>query len=54
MYNKRGFYNIVCKLAMMASGLLAIFGIVLVWIMYPKAYDYELVSRRQQAAVGVK
>ena len=39
-YSSRGFFNAVCKLMMLLSTVLMIVGVVLVWILYPKSYDY--------------
>lgn len=40
-YRPRTFYNIVCKVAMFLSTAMAIMGVVLVWVLYPKSYDYK-------------
>jgi hypothetical protein len=38
-WSPRGFFNAVCRLAMLLSSALMIFGIALVWLLYPRAYD---------------
>ena len=41
MYRPRMFYNFICKLAMFLSTAMMILGVVLVWVLYPKSYDYK-------------
>lgn len=40
-YRPRGFFNVVCKIAMLLSTAMMILGVVLVWVLYPKSYDYK-------------
>lgn len=34
-------YNLICKTMMFLSTFLSLLGVVLVWILYPRAYDYS-------------
>jgi len=40
-FRPRMFFNTVCRVAMILSTFLGIFGLVLIWILYPKSYDYK-------------
>lgn len=40
-FRPRMFFNTVCRVAMVLSTFLGIFGLVLIWILYPKSYDYK-------------
>lgn len=40
-FRPRLFYNFICKLAMLLSTVMMILGVVLVWVLYPKSYDYK-------------
>ena len=39
-------FNGICKLAMLLSTAVLILGVVLVWLLYPRSYDYKQVRRR--------
>ena len=41
MFRPRMFFNLMCRLAMLLSTALMILGVVLVWVLYPKSYDYK-------------
>jgi hypothetical protein len=38
-WSPRGFFNAVCRIMMLLSSALMIFGIALVWLVYPRTYD---------------
>ena len=40
-FRPRTFYNVICKFAMLLSSILMIAGMVLVWVLYPKNYDFK-------------
>jgi len=40
-FRPRMFFNAMCKLAMLLSTALVILGVVLVWVLYPKSYNYK-------------
>ncbi|PRW56955.1 Six-hairpin glycosidase [Chlorella sorokiniana] len=41
VYRKPLVFNAVCKLAMLLSTAVLILGVVLVWLLYPRSYDYK-------------
>jgi cellulose synthase/poly-beta-1,6-N-acetylglucosamine synthase-like glycosyltransferase len=43
-YRPRTFFNVVCRIAMLLSTAMIVLGLVLVWVLYPKSYDYKAVS----------
>lgn len=44
VYRKPLVFNAVCKLAMLLSTAVLILGVVLVWLLYPRSYDYKQVG----------
>jgi hypothetical protein len=45
VYRKPAVFNAICKLAMLLSTAVLILGVVLVWLLYPRSYDYKQVRR---------
>jgi hypothetical protein len=52
VYRSRMFFNAVCRLAMLLSTAMAVTGVVLVWVLYPKTYDYKSVSGAPARQLG--
>lgn len=56
VYRKPLVFNAVCKLAMLLSTAVLILGVVLVWLLYPRSYDYKQaggrVEGRRDGGVG--
>lgn len=46
MYRKPIVFNAICKLAMLLSTLVLVLGVVLVWLLYPRSYDYSQARQR--------
>lgn len=44
VFRKRPYFNWICKVAMLLSTLCAIGGVILIWVLYPKSYNYSDVS----------
>lgn len=44
LYRKPLVFNAICKLAMLLSSAVLVLGVVLVWLLYPRAYDYKQAS----------
>jgi cell division septal protein FtsQ len=44
VYRKPLVFNAICKLAMLLSTAVLILGVVLVWLLYPRSYNYQQVS----------
>lgn len=42
-FRPKTFFNIVAKLMMLLSTAMAIMGVVLVWVLYPRPYNYSQV-----------
>jgi len=40
-FNQQRFFNAVCKVCMLLSTAFALFGVVLIWVLYPSSYDYS-------------
>jgi hypothetical protein len=40
-YRKRTFFSVVCRLAMVLSTVAMMVGVVLLWVLCPKTYDYK-------------
>ena len=49
-YCKPLVFNAVCKLAMLVSTVVLVLGVVLVWLLYPRSYDYSQVRGRVEEA----
>lgn len=45
-YRKPLVFNAICKLAMLLSTAVLVLGVVLVWLLYPRSYDYKQVGGR--------
>lgn len=41
VYRSPLFFTLVCRVMMFISTFLSIFGVVLVWLLYPRTYDYS-------------
>lgn len=54
VYRKPLVFNAVCKLAMLLSTAVLILGVVLVWLLYPRSYDYTQVGGRGVGGAAVK
>ena len=44
IWRRRGIFNVCCKLAMLMSTVAPILGVVLVWLLYPRSYNYQNAS----------
>jgi len=40
VYRQAPIYNLICRVMMFLSTFLSLLGVVLVWLLYPRAYDY--------------
>ena len=40
IYRQAPIYNLICRIMMFSSTALSLLGVVLVWLLYPRAYDY--------------
>lgn len=40
-FDQQCFFNAVCKVCMLLTTAFAMFGIVLIWVLYPSSYDYS-------------
>ncbi|RMZ57138.1 hypothetical protein APUTEX25_003595 [Auxenochlorella protothecoides] len=40
LFRRPAFFNIVCRVCMLLMTFLTIFGIVLVWVLYPRSYNF--------------
>lgn len=47
-WRRRPYWNWICKVAMLLSTVCAVGGLILIWVLYPKAYNYPQV----RAGVG--
>jgi len=44
VWRKRPYFNWICKVAALISTVCAIGGVILIWVLYPKSYNYQDVS----------
>ena len=41
LFRRPGFFNVVCRVVMFLMTFLTIFGVTLVWVLYPRSYNYS-------------
>lgn len=52
LYRKPLVFNAICKAAMLLSTILLVLGVVLVWLLYPRSYNYSQVGRGRGDGAG--
>jgi hypothetical protein len=52
LYRKPLVFNAICKAAMLLSTAVLVLGVVLVWLLYPRSYDYQQVRQGGLRRVG--